>query len=438
LIRPPRSAPADAPPDSLTKPFLRAAVAALILAVGAFGAHESRAETTLFAPDTVHAWADFRAVAADGETGWLDGGFGKLRYDHSQGDLGQAAVLWTPRVIDDTLTAYVLLQDVPGAENDTGIEEAYLKWKPVPTSSLRYSARLGQMFAPVSMEHDGVGWTPSRTLTPSAINSWIGEEVLVDGIEGTVQTAFGAHKVGLTLGAFSRDDTAGTILSWRGWALHDISSADNTQLRLPEGDDQGWYRIFDDYQSPFSKPMVEIDHRIGYYARLDWRPPAPVALNLEFYDNRANPEAVRNAQWGWATRFYNLGVQWNPASGWEVLSQVMLGRTRMGWRIGPGIRVVDDDFDSAFVLLSRTFDDGSRITGRVDYFGVKDFSKRAVDNNTDKGYAITVAWLKPVTAHLDLAVEALNVQSDHPARALDLIDPRQSQTQLQLALKVHF
>lgn len=417
--------------------MLRTVLAALILLVGAAGSCVSKADTLLFHPENIHAWADLRAVSTDSERGWLDGGFGKLRYDHSQVDLAQAAVLWTPRFAD-TLTAYILIQDVPGAENDVGIEEAYLKWKPVPKSDLRYSVRLGQMFPPVSMEHDGVGWTPSRTLTPSAINSWIGEEVLVDGIEGSVQKTFGGHNIGLTLGAFSRDDTAGTILSWRGWALHDISSADNTLLRLPEGEDQGWYKVFDEYQAPGSKPMVEVDHRTGWYARLDWRPPAPLALNLEFYDNCGNPNGVRNAQWGWATRFYNLGIQWNPAPGWEVLSQVMRGHTQMGWPLGNGTWAVDDNYSSAYLLVSHKFDNGSRVTGRVETFDVKDNSMRAVDDNTDKGYALTLAWLKPVTAHLDIAVEGLHVDSKHPARALNGVDPRQSQTQLQLALKVHF
>ena len=127
-----------------------------------------------------------------------------------------------------------------------------------------------------------------------------------------------------------------------------------------------------------------------------------------------------------------------PAPGWDVLSQAMRGGTGAGWLLNSGHWAIDTDFDSAFVLVSHTCDDGSRLTGRVDYFNVKDNTLRAVDNNTDKGYALTLAWLKPVAAHLDVAVEALQVDSTHPARALNGIGPRQSQTQLQLALKVHF
>lgn len=404
-----------------------------------FVAPAAQASTQLFSPENYNAWVDVRAVAVDGERSWAKAGFGKLRY--GDGDPGvhvaQAGLVWKPRLAD-TLTAYVAVQDVPGTDHPLGVEEAFVKWKPVPRANLRYSFRLGQFFPPVSMEHDGAGWTPSRTLTPSAINSWIGEEVLVQGLEANVQRTFGDHVVGLTLGGFRKDDTAGTIIAWRGWALHDISASENTTLPLPSGENQGWYRIFGAYQAPASRPVDEVDGRLGDYARLDWRPPAAMAFNLEVYDNQANPKAVRNAQWGWGTRFYNLGyqAQLNPST--ELMAQYMRGHTRMGWNLGNGAWAIDADFDSAYVLVSHRFQDSSRLTGRIETFGVKDNSMRAVDDNTDKGSAATLAWIKPLMPHLDLTVEAVTVSSNHPARALQMIDPRQHQSMLQVALKVHF
>ena len=417
--------------------FVLACAAVLTMTAGQSNA-QNMAQSRLFGSETFKAWADLRLTTGQGEPGWLDGGFGKTRYGKGDGGvhLAQAAALWQPRLLD-TVTAYVLVQDVPDAQNPFGVEEAYLKWKPVPTSAVRYSLRLGQMFAPVSEEHDGAGWTPSRTITPSAINSWIGEEVLVDGLEGSVQLTSGDSTYGLTAGAFTRDDTAGTIIAWRGWALHDISSAESTYLPLPEGDDQGWYQLFDDYQAPATRPLKEVDHRLGYYVRLDWRPPVPVALNFEFYDNQADPELVQNNQWGWATRFYNLGLTYQPAPDWEVLGQYMTGQTIMGWQLSNGRWAVDVNFDSAYLLASRKLPGGSRLTARLDYFAVKDWSKRQIDDNTDKGYAATVAWLRPLNDHLDLACEALRVQSNHPARALQQTTPHQTQTQLQIALKLH-
>ena len=397
----------------------------------------AHAETQLFDSGTYMAWLDLRVATADGERAWLDGGFGKLRYgNETTASIAQAAVLWKPQ-LTDTLSGYVLLQGVSDAEVLVGIEEAYVQWKPVPTSGFRYGLRAGQMFPPVSMEHDGMGWTPSRTITPSAINSWIGEEVLVRGLEVNAQQTFGGHKLGLTLGGFTRDDTAGTLLSWRGWALHDISSADNSELMLPDGENQGWYRIFDEDQAEMSRPMVEVDGRLGYYVRLDWKAPAALAVNLEFYDNQGDPDAVRNGQWAWGTRFYNLGAAYRLTAKDELLSQYMVGHTVTGWQTGQGPYVVDVGFESAYLLLSHHYNNSSRLSGRFDYFTAKDYSRRLVDDNSETGYAATLAWLKPMTDHLDVAIEALHVVSDRPARATHLLGAKQTQTQLQLALKLH-
>ncbi len=403
-------------------------------------AGEDWAGVDLFGADTLRAWADVRLVSANGETGWLDEGFGKLRYgDESGAKLAQVAIQWKPR-LTDTLSAVIVAQDIPGLEHPAGLEEAYIKWRPLPVvtpvGAYHFTFRAGQMFPPVSMEHDGTGWTPSRTLTPSAINSWVGEELLVEGAEASVITQAGDHGLGATVGVFSKDDTAGTILAWRGWALHDISSDQNTELPLPGGD-QGYEKLFGDNQDYDSRPYDEVDHRLGYYTRFDWRPPAAVAFNLEFYDNQGYPRAVRNGQWGWATRFWNLGTQYTLGDRDVLLSQVMTGSTRMGWMTGNGHRAVDADFDSAYLMLGHDLGAAGKLSSRIDYFGVKDLSMRTVDNNTDKGYALTVAWLRPLTGHIDFALEGVQVWSNHPARVTQMLDPHQVQTQLQMAFKLH-
>jgi len=419
--------------------MIRAALLAALCTVSVVGT--ARAETQLFAPENLSAWIDVRAVSADGEPSWRTvdgdgGGFGKLRYGHeTKVDLAQAAINWKPRLAD-TVTAYVLAQYTPGSLTDFGVSEAYVKWKPVPTSDLRWSVRFGQMFPPVSMEHDGPGWSVSRTLTPSAINSWIGEEVLVDGLELNVRKHIAGHEFGLTGAVFTGNDTSGTILSWRGWALHDVASDRDSRLPLPSGDSQGWYKLFDDTQAAYTEPMAEVDGHVGHYLRLDWRPPMPVALNVEYYANNGDPESLRHAQWGWDTKVWNVGAQARPAAQTEILAQYMAGTTRMGWRLSNNRWGVDTGYDAAYLLISQGLG-AAKLTGRIDYFAVKDYSKRAVDDNTDKGYAATIAWMRPVSDHLDLAVEAMNVQSRHPARVTHALAARQSQVQLQVALKLH-
>ncbi len=404
----------------------------------------AHAGVDLFGPDTIQAWTDARLVSAGGEKSWLDGGFGKLRYgDTTKLDLAQAAVQWTPR-LTDTLSAYIVAQDVPDAERPFGVEEAYLKWRPLPTVTpigvYHFTFRAGQMFPPISMENDGPGWTPSRTLTPSAIDSWVGEELLVEGAEASVATQAGDHGLGATIGLFTKDDTSGTLLAWRGWSLQDIASDQNTLLPLPSGP-QGYKALFGTYQAYDSRPYVEINHHLGYYTRLDWRPPAAVAFNLELYENPGDPSLVRNGQWSWATRFGNLGTQYRLDDRDVLLSQVMSGGTKTGGPLGNGYRAVDVDFSSAYLLLSHALGQGrasdGKLTARMDYFDVKDLSLQAIDNNTDRGYALTVAWLRPLTRHIDFALEDVQVWSHHPARVTQMLDPQQTQTQLQMALKLH-
>ena len=70
---------------------------------------------------------------------------------------------------------------------DAGIDllETYVSWRPQSNGVLRWNVRAGAFFPPVSLENDDLGWTSPYTLTPSAINSWVGSELRTIGGEGT-------------------------------------------------------------------------------------------------------------------------------------------------------------------------------------------------------------------------------------------------------------
>jgi hypothetical protein len=405
--------------------------------LSAFAAGGTHAQAAFFAPENYTAWIDIRLLSAGGESNWRDGGYGKLRYGNTDAGLqvAQAALLWTPR-LSDNISGNLVLQDVPDAQTPLGISEAYIQWKPVPTNDTRYSFRLGQLFLPLSLEHDGAGWTTTRTLTPSMINSWIGEEGLVRAAEAKVQTRLGNHTVGATAGLFTGDDTAGTILTFRGWAQHDIATSSNTALQLPYGGNGGYTTLFLK-QAALSKPMVEVDGRGGYYLRLDWRPPAPIAFNMFYFDNPANPAIVRNGQYGWSTQFIDGGMTWQITAKNQMLSQHMWGRTKMGAGMPEGRHPADIQFESAYAMLTHSLDSGDKITARIEYFSTFDYSLVDIDNNNEKGYSATVAWMKPLTSNLDLALEALDITSNRPSRATQFEASRQAQTQVQLSLKFH-
>ena len=165
------------------------------------------------------------------------------------------------------------------------------------------------------------------SITPSAINSWIGEEVRPLALEGSVETRLGEHKLTATAAVFAANDTAGTLLTFRGWALHDRRTLAFNRQPLPpfEADDEG-------YQAHFTHPLLDVADgfasRPGFYVKLAWKPPVPVAVELFHFDNRANPEAVNeDIEWGWHTHFTNLGIQ-AEAAGTVLRAQAMRTTSR--------------------------------------------------------------------------------------------------------------
>ena len=410
-------------------------LAALILALAQAG--PARAQSDVISPETFHGLIEARVTGADGERSWLDGGFGKTGVSgghngwRADAQLTQAALEWRPHfnfAVGAVVTALVQPDLKPGLD----LGEAYLTLKAPPTSGGRFSGRVGIFYPPVSMEHDGVAWTTPDMLSGSALNSWVGEEVKVMGVEATYQRSLGAHDFEATAAVFGWNDTAGTLLTFRGWALHGVRTGIGTDFGLPP-----LSAFAAGFQPRETYPMRELDNRAGYYGRLEWRPPAPVSFNALYYDNVGNRIAVDNAgQWAWETRFLNVGMTWEPSEVTKVLAQAMNGETLMGYRI-PGGLWFDMGFRSAYVLATHRIGDDT-VSGRIDGFRTTDRTFQAIDDNAEHGWAMTAAWRHRLAPHADLIFEAQHVESTRPARALAGDRPRQDQTVLQTALRLSF
>ena len=146
---------------------------------------------------------------------------------------------------------------------------------------------------------------------------------------------------------------------------------------------------------------------------------------------------MKDGNWAWDTRFWNLGLRWAPDQRTEILAQAMTGRTVTGFVIpGKGWRV-DADFDAAYLLASRKLGE-DLVTGRVDWFDVRDATFKALDDNDERGWALTADWRHPFSDHFAVLVEVVHVQSDRPSRAYVGDATRQAQTMVQTALKVSF
>ena len=409
-----------------------AVVTALLLTCAA---PTALAQSAIFAPENFHGLADLRLGIADGEKGWLDGGFGKTSRSGGRDgvSLSEAALEWKPR-FSFALSGVATVEYQPKTDPTFDLGEAYLKFRAPPQPWGRVSARAGLFYPPVSMEHDGVAWTNPDMLSSSAINSWIGEEVKVAGLEVTLTRPLGAHEVSATGAVFGWNDTSGTLLAFRGWALGGIKTGADTSLPLPPRS-----AFMTPRQGDEDYPVRELDHRAGAYGRVEWRMPSGVSLNALYYDNGGNLVAVdKDVQWAWRTRFLNLGLRWEPDDRTKILAQAMTGETKFGFPYqGNGPLWVDVDFHAAYLLAQRRVGDNT-LSGRIDGFSVDDKTLKAIDNNAEHGWAATIAWRRPLTAHADLMLEGLHVDSNRPSRAYGGVAPKQSQNVLQAALRLAF
>ncbi len=413
-----------------------AVVAAWLAATPAL-AQDTGSGLDLFSADTLTLTGDFRLATAGGEQSWTAGGFGKSRFgDETRATLAEGALAWQPKLgFSLSGTVVGLVQDKSG-RIEAGLSEAYLTWKPLSGGAVRFGARAGLMWPPVSLEHEGAEWAVADSITPSAINSWIGEEVKVVGAEGSASATLGGHKLTATAAVFDVDDTAGALVSLRGWALHDVKALAGRKMPLPPlSEDIGYI------QPRFSHPLKEMDgrlfKRVGGYAKLSWQGPWPVRAELFHYDNGGDPEvADAFMEWGWKTQFTHAGLVAEPGGGVRLVAQALTGRTRMGFVEG-GRRWVDTRFRSAFVSASKAIGKGNALV-RIEGFDTRNRGTLLTAEDDEHGWAATAAGKRPFGKHMTALVEVLHIASRRDARLRVGIDPRQVQTVVQASLRLRW
>lgn len=392
------------------------------------------ADVDFLSPDTVTASADVRLGGADGERSWTRGGYGKLRYGDELGPrLGNADLVWQPK-FGWSVSATVTASAVGGPQSEIGITEGFVTVRPGRVGSARVWGRIGFVWAPVSLEHAGADWHVADTITPSAINSWIGEEVRPLATELNGELPLGTGRIVATVALFTANDTAGTLLAVRGWALHDRKTMlGHAQPLPPLGEDFGYV------QPRFTHPTIYLGQgfarRPGYYLKLAWAPAAPFRIEAFHYANRADPEDV-NAQleWGWNTRFDQIAgeIRLTPATTFKV--QALSGLSRMGYADASGRRWVDSRFRSAFGLWTQHFAHGG-LALRGEAFATTQRGTLLEAENGEHGWAATLAAHRDITPALSAWIEALHVTSRREALSAAGLDPKQEQNQLQFVLR---
>src|SRR3569623_1465496 len=158
--------------------------AAALLAVCATGASALELTDDL----TVTGYGDVRVVAPSGSAPYLNGGLGKFRYGN--GDVrarfaeAVAQIDWR---ITDEFAAVGVARVEPFTPSVVDALEAYVRYAPRSEGALSISAKAGVFFPAISLENDDLGWASPYTLTPSAIDSWVGDELRTIGSEATVR-----------------------------------------------------------------------------------------------------------------------------------------------------------------------------------------------------------------------------------------------------------
>lgn len=380
---------------------------------------------------------DVRAAYADGAQGWADGGMGKSRYDSDSRVLGLGqAVLRGDADLLDTVTASVILGASEQHHGVVDIEEAWLGWNPLPSGPWKLRVKAGFFFPPTSMEVDygGIDWTPSRTISSSAINSWIGEEVRTNGLEFKLSHSGrydgSPHDFGLTGAVFTGNDPTGTLLAWRGWSVGDQIAGRNAAFRLadlPVYRSTGAIRR----QQRTIHPFRELDGRLGYYAGANYAYGEVLELDVLHYDNRGDPMVVKDGQYAWRTRFDHIGAALHPGGDWELLAQAMRGDTLMG----PNAVFVD--YRAWYLLASHPLWSG-RLALRYDRFSTAGHDILPSDPNDEHGHAVALAYGFDLTPSLSLMTELLQVSSERGVRSQIGLRPAQLERSLVTSLRWQF
>ena len=379
----------------------------------------------------LHGLLDLRVVAPGGEPNWMDGGLGKLRWGGSDAAVqlgGAALVLDAPFAPAWFGRATAQVQADDGATLE--LLEAWVRWRPVSTGRWRHAAKAGLFFPPVSLEHEGVGWTSPYTLTPSALNGWIGEEVRAAGVEWRVERRGDAGTVEVALAAFGGNDTAGELLATRGWALSDRAYGVGGTIRTPDPSarDAPPPRRFD--------PFVELDHRPGAIAEITVRRASGHRLTVQRYDNVADPtiDTHHGAHevYAWRTRFTSAAWEYRGARGvW--LAQALEGDTEI--RPSPFFRT-RTDFWAAYLLWARA--SGTwRPAARVEWFGTRQWPDSS-DPGHEHGRALTLALTWQPRPAWQVTGEVVALHGVRGDRGLIGRDERQDEAQVQVAWRYFF
>jgi len=369
---------------------------------------------------------DMRLVGADAPTSYLDGGLGILRYgDNRDGlQLGRARLA----VSQDLGELFTFKVDASAwgqhDRNPLDVTEAYLQLHPYPLGEWRMRVKLGAFYAPISLENRAEGWESPYTLSSSAMNSWVAQELRTIGTEFKLEW-LGTHSghdfdAGAAFGVYGWNEGAGTALANSGFTITDWQGSLFGRVGRPGG----LSGAIDEYH--------QYDNRAGTYLGLDVHYLDRITLEGLHYDNRADPAAEDEVtgRYGWHTRFNTAGVRAENDSGWTAIVQWMAGTTDVAPEEFGFLRW---DFVTRYALLSKR-SGVHTFSARYDDFKVS--AEQSYPMGDQAGHALTLAYRLEPGSHWRFTLEWVRTRGYQANRAL-LADeaPFATQSNVQLAIR---
>jgi hypothetical protein len=343
---------------------------------------------------------DVRLVSGGPAPSWTDGGPGKMRYGGSFTDTGfqratrlvlsQAALQvgaslpWGLRA-----RAQVNIEPDIAGNYQPWLIEATLR-KEWGDERLGWGMQGGVMNVPFSLENTGPAWSPEFTISASALNSWLWEDISLAGAEaeGWYSTGSGV-RFGALLGAGYGGDQIGRLLALRGWVVGDTLGGINGDLALPRGQRTD---IFS-----------ERDHRPAVYTWLSLGDTGKIAsVNLGVIDNRGD----ESHPGVWHTHFTTVGVVLSPYRRIDLLAQYLTGTARVQ-------APANDSALSAFYVLLSYHYLRQRVSLRYDTFRVHDLD--GGPSTSEHGHAETLAYLIEIGLRQRIALEYIWMTSHRDA-----------------------
>jgi hypothetical protein len=382
-----------------------------------------------------HGVVQMHLSSASEKANWHQRDTGLLRYTNETSlDLGQAMIA-AELDLGHSMSVFSVLNYQTGQEPELNFSQLYWRYRPLLAEHVRLTVKAGLFYPEFSFENSASGWLSPYTYSFSAINSWIAEEQRTAGVE--VKTQWLSAKPGprqslsVIGGVYKGNDTLGSMLVWRGWAMHDQQSVLNQSVFFARYPSIGpGSRL--DAQAAWSEPFREIDHRPGYYLGTEWHYESRHQLKYYYYNNNADDSRLgTDGQFAWHTHYHSVAGLHRFNSQWRLLWQWLDGQTTL---------LKDEvimDFRAAYLMINHQ-QNAHILSVRYDWFKTLDRDVWKKDDNNGDGTGWTLSYKYELSEQWQLGLEYLHLRSDRNNRQQLLQNPKLSQQQLLAVLQWQF